>query len=180
MLQHVHGRSPRVDSTRTSSRRDLMDKRSGDELLRNGLLACALIANLLPIHRFIGSMIWFHEYLGDYQVFWGITKVPTNEIYDHQVFAYPPSALGLLSPFGLLPFWPALLAWSATGAAAICWASRRVMPPLAMGIGFVTYAGIGVLVGGQISLFVGALVLAGLGASDPRWRGAFLALAAVI
>ena len=47
-------------------------------------------------------------------------------------------------------------------------------------MGFVTFAGIGVLAGGQISLFIGALIIAGLNASSPRWRGLLLAAGAVI
>ena len=80
--------------------------RSAEDLLRVGLLVCALLASLGPIYQFIGSMIWFHQYLGDYQVFWGITKVPVERIYDHRVFAYPPTTMLLLAPFGLLPFLP--------------------------------------------------------------------------
>ena len=153
--------------------------RSTEDLCRLGLLACALLANVVPIYRFIGSMIWFHHYLGDYQVFWGITKVPLGNIYDHRVFAYPPTALMLLSPFGLLPFWPSLVAWSIVGVAAMTCAASRIMRPLAITIGFITFAGIGVVLGGQISLFIGALIIAGLSA-PPRWRGTLLAAAAVI
>jgi hypothetical protein len=67
-----------------------------------------------------------------------------------------------------------------SGLAAICCAARRVLPPRSIAIGLLTFAGIGVVLGGQISLFVGALVIAGLSASQPRWRGALLASAALI
>lgn len=154
--------------------------RSGSDLLRVGLLACALLAGLAPIYQFIGSMIWFREYLGDFQVFWGITKVPVGGIYDHHVFAYPPTTLLLLTPFGQLPFWASLVAWSAVGTAAITYTARRIMRPLAVGLGLLTYAGIGTLLGGQISFFVGALVIAALSTSTPRLRGVLLAAAAVI
>lgn len=148
--------------------------------MRLGLLACALLAGLVPIYQFIGSMIWFREYLGDFQVFWGVTKVPVGAIYDHRVFAYPPTTLLLLTPFGQLPFWPSLVAWSAVGTAAITFAARRLIGPLALGLGLLTYAGIGTLLGGQISFFVGALVIAALSTSKPRSRGVLLAAAAVI
>jgi hypothetical protein len=154
--------------------------RSTGDLLRVGLLVSALLANLWPIYQFIGSMIWFHQYLGDYQVFWGITKVPSQGIYDHRVFAYPPTTMLLLEPFGLLSFFPSLLAWSAAGAVAITCIARRFMQPVAITLGFLTYAGIGVLLGGQISLFVGALILAALGSSKARLRGILLAAGAVI
>ncbi len=156
------------------------EARSAADLLRLSLLAFALAANLWPLYQFIGSMIWFREYLGDFKVFWGISSVPLDEIYDHRVFAYPPTALMLILPFGLLTFWPSLILWSSAGAAAISCAARRLMQPRAIAIGFLTYAGIGVLLHGQISLFVGALIMAGLSASPPRWRGALLAAAAVI
>ena len=154
--------------------------RSAEDLLRLLLLASALFANLAPVYQFVGSMIWFHQYLGDYQVFWGITRIPLDKIYDHHVFAYPPTAILLLAPFGLLPFWYSLVTWSAVGAAAMSCAARRLMGPLALTLGFLTFAGVGVMLGGQISLFVGALIIAALGASKPRWRGILLAAAAVI
>lgn len=153
---------------------------SAEDLLRLMLLASALFANLAPVYQFVGSMIWFHQYLGDYQVFWGITRIPLDKIYDHHVFAYPPTAMMLLAPFGWLPFWPSLIAWSAVGAAAMSYAARRVMGPLALTLGFLTFAGIGVMLGGQISLFVGALIIAALNSAQPRWRGILLAAAAVI
>lgn len=162
-----------AESTSTSAR-------SAEDRFRLGLLICALLANMVPIYQFIGSMIWFREYLGDFQVFWGITKLPLDQVYDHHVFAYPPTAMMLLAPFGSLPFWPSLIAWSAAGAAAIACAARRLMPPLAIALGFLTYAGIGVLLGGQISLFVGALIVTAVSTSQPRFRGIALAAAAVI
>lgn len=154
--------------------------RSPEDLLRLGLLAGALLLNSTPIYRFIGSMIWFHQYLGDYQVFWGITKIPVDDIYGHRVFAYPPTALMLFSPFALLPFWPSLMAWSAAGMAAITCAARRIMPPIAIALGLITYAGVGVVFGGQISLFMGALIIGALSSDRPWCRGLLLAAAAVI
>ncbi|HEX8841943.1 MAG TPA: glycosyltransferase family 87 protein [Sphingomicrobium sp.] len=151
-----------------------------DQLLRLGLLVAALATGLLPLYRFIGSMIWFREYLGDYQVFWGIGSAPLEWVYGHYGFPYPPTALMLVRPFGMLPFWPSLVAWGMAGAAAIILAARRVMQPAAIALGFVTSAAVGVLAGGQVSLFIGALVMAGLSAASPRWRGALLAAAAVV
>lgn len=148
--------------------------------LRLSLLAGALAFNIIPIFRFVGSMIWFREYLGDYQVFWGIGSLPIEHVYDHRIVAYPPSALLLIRPFALLPFWSSLIAWSALGAAALIVAARRAFGPVAIGLGFVTYAGVGVLLGGQISLFIAALVIAGLACAAPRWQGLFLGTAAVI
>lgn len=173
-------RTPSVEKASISAELRSTSVRSDDSLLRVSLLACALLVNLIPIYQFVGSMIWFHQYLGDFQVFWGITKVPHEQIYDHRVFAYPPTTMLLLTPFGLLPFLPSLIAWSAAGAGAITSVARRFMRPSAIMLGLLTYSGIGVLLGGQISLFVGALVMAAIGSSQPRLRGTLLALAAVI
>ena len=151
-----------------------------DELLRVALLVAAIGIGLLPVYRFIGSMVWFREYLGDYQVFWGIGSAPLNWVYGHYGFPYPPTALMLVRPFGLLPFWPSLIEWGAAGAAAITLAARRMMRPGAIALGFITAASLGVLAGGQVSLFIGSLVIAGVSAVHPRWRGALLAAAAVI
>lgn len=41
-------------------------------------------------------------------------------------FPYPPSALPLMAPFGLLPFWPALWAWTTLSATAFWTAARRI------------------------------------------------------
>ena len=154
--------------------------RSGQEVLRWCLLVCALAANLLPLYRFIGSMIWFREYLGDYKVFWGIASVPYEKVYDYHVFAYPPTALLLIGPFGLIPFWPSLILWSTAGAAALIVSARRLVRPLAIGLGLLTFAVCGAILHGQTSLVIGGLIMAGLAASTPRWRGVFLAIAAVI
>lgn len=176
MILRNHG----VDKASISSASAIPRARSVGDLLRVSLLACALAANLWPLYQFIGSMIWFQEYLGDFKVFWGITSVPLVNIYDHRVFAYPPTALVLILPFGLFPFWPSLVLWSIAGAAALSCAARHLMRPLAIAVGFLTYAAIGTLLHGQTSLFVGALIMAGLTASTPRWRGVLLAAAAVI
>lgn len=150
------------------------------EFLRLGLLAAAFAVGLVPIFRFVGSMIWFREYLGDYQVFWGIGSAALHDVYGRYGFPYAPTALLLVRPFGLVPFWPSLVAWGFAGAVAIGAASRRMMGRRALALGFCTSAFLGVLAGGQVSLFVGALVIAGLSARDARWRGALLAAAAVL
>lgn len=152
----------------------------GDHILRLGLLVAALAIGMVPLYRFIGSMIWFREYLGDYQAFWGIGSASLEWVYGRYGFPYPPTALLLVRPFGLLPFWSSLVAWGLAGGLAIGLAARRIMTPGAVALGFLTSAVVGVLAGGQISLFIGALVIAGLSSAHPRSRGALLAAAAVI
>lgn len=160
----------------------LLPKKESADLLRLALLIAAITIGLMPLYRVIGSMIWFREYLGDYNVFWGIETAPIEWVYGHYnpVFAYWPTSLMLLRPFGLLPFWPSLIAWDCIGAAAITFAARRIMRPAAIALGFTTCAGVSALIEGQISLFVGALVIAALSSSQSRWRGVLLATAAMI
>lgn len=162
-----------------SSEMPLAPERRGD-VPRLGLLAAALLVGLVPVFRFVGSMFWFREFLGDYQVFWINASAPLEQVYGRWLFPYPVTALFLVRPFGLLSFWPSLVAWGAAGAAAITLGSRRMLSPRVLGIGFCTSAMITVLVSGQISLFIGALIIAGLSASGPRWRGLCLGTAAVI
>lgn len=158
----------------------LLSKERGADLLRLGLLTAALAIGFVPIFQFIGSMIWFREFLGDYQVFWINGSAPLELNYGRWLFPYPPTTLAFVKAFGLFPFWPSFFAWGLAGAAAICLASRRMIGPRALAIGLCSCAAVTTLASGQISLFVGALVIAGLSAGEPRWRGAFLAAAAVL
>lgn len=128
----------------------------------------------------IGSMIYFHRYLGDYNVFWGIGSAPLSSVYVRYGFPYPPSSLILVRAFGLFPFWPSFLLWCMAGVAAITLAAARTTPLRSVAVGFLSCAALGALVGGQTSLFIGALVMAGLSSRDPRLRGLFFASAAVI
>jgi hypothetical protein len=153
---------------------------AGRDILRVVLLTMGLSAGLVPIYRFLGSMVWFRAYLGDFNVFWGISAIPLEHIYDHHVFAYPPTALLLIKPFGLMPFWVSLVAWGLAGTLGLLFALRKIVGHSAIALGFATFAAIGVLAGGQISFFIGALVIAGLTSATPRWRGLLLAAAAVI
>ena len=55
----------------------------GDEFLRLGLLVAAIGIGLLTLYRFVGAMVWFREYLRDFQVFWGIASEPLGFVYGH-------------------------------------------------------------------------------------------------
>jgi len=75
-------------------------------------------------------------------------------------FPYPPSALPLMAPFGLLPFWPAYFLWTALSAIAFWTAARRmtgkpwlvfVMPQVILAI-----------VLGQTTLWIGSLLIWGV------------------
>lgn len=159
-----------LDTSAPAQRRDL----------RSYLLLAGMAVGLIPALGFVFSMVWYRDYLGDYNVFWGIGSAPLKLVYGHYGFPYPPSALLLVRAFGLLPFWPSLIAWSAAGATAIAFAARPMLRGRMLAISFCTNAMISVIAGGQTSLFVGALIIAGVSARDPRLRGACLAAAAVI
>lgn len=149
-------------------------------ILRWVLLGLGLVAGWLSLIGPIGSMIVFHRYLGDYLgVFWEIARDP-GQAYRHPGFSYPPPSLLLLRPFGWLPFVPSLVAWDLVGAAALAWAARRMVPPPVIALAFVSFAGIDVLANGQTSLFVAAFAILGVTAADPRARGPWFALAALI
>jgi hypothetical protein len=75
-------------------------------------------------------------------------------------FPYPPSALPLMAPFGLLPFWPAFWLWTLLSAAAFWTAARRITSGLLLT--FVTPPMILALVLGQTTLWIGALLIWGI------------------
>lgn len=75
-------------------------------------------------------------------------------------FPYPPSALPLLAPFGLLPFWPAFWFWTLLSVAAFWTAARRVTSGLFLV--FVSPSVVLELVLGQTTLWIGALLIWGV------------------
>jgi len=129
--------------------------------LRGGLLVTAIAIGLLPTYRFIGSMIWFKEYLGDYQLFWGIGSAPVKSRLRPIWFPLSADRIDARAPIRA----PAVL------AVAVRLGPRRRsghqprnaknLDANAIAIGFVYGCGAGVLLGGQVSLFIGALVIAG-------------------
>lgn len=75
-------------------------------------------------------------------------------------FPYPPSALPLMAPFGLLPFWPAYWLWTLSSAAVFSTAARRITSGLLLI--FVTPAVVLALLLGQTTLWIGALLIWGV------------------
>ena len=75
-------------------------------------------------------------------------------------FPYPPSALPLMAPFGLLPFWLAFWLWTLLSAAAFWTAARRITSSLLLT--FLTPPMILALVLGQTTLWIGALLIWGV------------------
>lgn len=90
-------------------------------------------------------------------------------------FAYPPTALLLFAPLGLLPFWLSYAVFNLAGLSLFIWASLRtgaawwivIFPPLLL----VAHVG-------QPSLLVGGLILSGL--AFPAARGVLFGIAAAL
>ena len=95
-------------------------------------------------------------------------------------FPYPPSALPLLAPFGLLPFWPSYFLWTGLSALAFWTAARRItpMPWLVFVMPQVVLA----IVLGQTTLWIGALLIWGvwLLRERPLLSGLLFAIAAAV
>ncbi|HET8750444.1 MAG TPA: glycosyltransferase family 87 protein [Sphingomicrobium sp.] len=81
-------------------------------------------------------------------------------------FAYPPSALPLMAPFGLLPFWPAFWLWTVLSAGAF-WSAARKISSNAL-LAFATPPMVLALVLGQTTLWIGALLIWGVILLKPR------------
>ena len=75
-------------------------------------------------------------------------------------YSYPPHALFLALPFGLLPYWLGLLAWNGFSLAAFAWAARPLIPPsLPRWVAILSPAALMCLVFGHYGLLCGALWL---------------------
>jgi hypothetical protein len=95
-------------------------------------------------------------------------------------FPYPPSALPLMAPFGLLPFWPAFWLWTLSSGIAFWTAARRITSgwPLA----FIAPQMVLALILGQTTLWIGALLIWGvlLLSKRPLFAGLLFGIAAGI
>ncbi|MFL6734406.1 MAG: glycosyltransferase family 87 protein [Sphingomicrobium sp.] len=149
-------------------------------VLRFGLMFAALAIGNFLLLPFIATQIYFRDYLGDFQLFWHMSQYPMTALYAEVPFPYPPTGLLLIRPFGLLPFPAALIAWSAAGYAAVAFAMRHMADGRAFLISLFSAALMGVLIGGQVSLFVAALIAGGITAKRPWLAGVLLGCAAVI
>ncbi|MFI4935225.1 MAG: glycosyltransferase family 87 protein [Caulobacterales bacterium] len=100
-------------------------------------------------------------------------------------FAYPPTALIFLAPFGALPFWPAVGLWLALSLGLFLYAGMRLVREhrlLALALMIVSPAVIlAVLVGQTVLLAAGLAILAVVELEKrPRLAGVLLAIAAAI
>lgn len=134
----------------------------------------------------VRGIIWnnFPDYKGDWFIFWFSAQAPISDLYhDLQAlpFAYPPTMLPLIKPFGLLPAWPALAAWTAIGFGFFSLALKR----LGLNISTILLAALlpslcECLVAGQTSFFVGAAMVGGVAARSTSLSALLFGLAIVL
>jgi hypothetical protein len=94
-------------------------------------------------------------------------------------FIYPPSALLLFKPLGLLPFWPAYVALAGASAALFLWAGRKLGADWRLVV--VAMPVVLTVLIGQVSLLVGALVMLALMARGrPILSGVLFGIAGAI
>lgn len=138
----------------------------------------------------------------DFGVFWVVSDMVWNgsrQIYDPiavtdaQAFiadptlglfpwVYPPTALGLVSPFSALPFWTAYAVWLVISvvayAAAVKALAGRIWP-VALALTFASFPLWTAVRAGQLAPFIAALAIAGILALDRRPLLAGLLIAVV-
>jgi hypothetical protein len=165
------------DSDLWSRRLQSLDAR---RLIRTLLLGIAVAVGSYSTAIWIAGQIHFRDYLGDYSVFWGVAALPIERLYGDIHFPYPPSALLLIRPFGYLQFWWAYAVWTGLGVALMVLAARRIVGWDSILIGFLSAAALGVVVGGQTSLFIGALIVGAVSSPNSIVTGILLGIAAAI
>lgn len=135
----------------------------------------------------------------DFSVFWTAAHVPPSHLYDSDYvtadqawlvppsagprpWIYPPSALLLFLPFGLIAFWPAFILWSALSLTAFWLAWRDKISHWQLALAMCSPASLMALTQGQTSLLIGAAIAFSLGVmgNRPVVAGALLGVAAAI
>jgi hypothetical protein len=119
-----------------------------------------LLGTILPALTF-ARWIYKGEFGSDFAVFWragslflaGDWAAIYRTVAEYN-FPYPPHALLLFTPFAILSFWPALVAWNLLSAAFFIWAAR----PYGQ-IAILTPGALMCLYYGQTGLIVGGLWL---------------------
>lgn len=166
--------------------------------VRKAFLAAAIFAAVLITIATVYRPLLPSGAGADFRVFWTAARAPAGDVYNVEAltaaqhlppeeakprpFISPPSLLLLLAPFGALGFWPAFALWTAASVIALGLAARRVLDPpalLLLALAPATHFALGP---GQVTLLVGAAVLAAMIwlPTRPVLAGALLAAAALI
>jgi hypothetical protein len=153
-----------------------------DTTYRRFLIAAAFSSSSIAFVFFmLLNWLRYQTYLGDYLIFWRAgAGWPLYRDLHHLAFAYPPTSLILLTPFGLIPFWWSVAIWTATGMSLLWLAGRRLVGPHDAAVGMLTAACLWLALAGQISGYIIALVVAGIVARRPWVKAACFAAAGVI
>jgi hypothetical protein len=149
---------------------------------RRFLIAAAFGASTIAF-VFFHLLNWFRyqSYLGDYLIFWRAARGWQLYTDLHLLsFAYPPTSLFLLSPFGALPFWWALAIWTAAGMFLLWWAGKRLVGLRAASLGLLTLSCLWLALSGQISGFIVPLIIVGIMDRRAWVKGLCFAAAGVI
>jgi len=128
---------------------------------------------------FVVPLVAAWSLLPDFTMFWAAARFALTEphkVYDiasmgaaqawaiapskgPRPFPYPPTALLLIAPFGLLPFWAAYWSWTVLSIAAFWSAVRRVASRWAVPLAIAMPHSVLVLILGQTTLFAGSAVI---------------------
>lgn len=151
-------------------------------MFRRFLIIVAFSASSIAFFFFI-LLKWLRHgaYLGDYLIFWRAgAGWPLYRDLHQLVFPYPPTALFLVRPFGILPFWWALAAWSLTGLGALYLSATLLVPRKAALFGMMSASCLWLALDGQTTLFVAPLIVLGVVARRTWLGGLCFAAAGVI
>ncbi len=85
-----------------------------------------------------------------------------------RLWSYPPPFLLLAAPFGLLPYLPALAAWTMCGLLALGLAMRRIGSRWMVAAALTSPTAVFAIVAGQVSLLVAAVILTAFAQLDRR------------
>lgn len=120
---------------------------------------------------------WPQGFASDFRVFWQASSSLHPYAPSATPFANAPPSLLLLRPFGTVPMWLGYALLSVLGIAAFAYFSRRLYGASSTLLGMLSPAILSCLIAGQLSLAVGALILA---AFSTAWTGPLLAVAIVL
>ncbi len=160
-----------------------------------GVTLCLTISFVFLLPRLIQWNV-----LPDFTVFWTAGRFALGDasrVYDSEAltaaqswaidpshgprpFPYPPTALLLFIPFGLMPFWAAYWIWIGMGLAAFWSAVRRVATGWAVPLSLASPHAVLVCILGQTTLVVGSIVIWSLTLLEkrPLLAGALIGIAA--
>ena len=153
-------------------------------------LFCALSVD---VGAFVLPFLQNAHYSGDFTVFWNASRTPIDSIYAYPLpydggieatgpYINPPSFLLFLYPFGILPFYWALVTWGLLGLTAFVAVSRHVVRPWHLAIAAISPPMFLALVSGQTTLFSSAATLFAMFVLPrrPLMAGAILGLIATV